>query len=348
MAWLYRLLKTIMLKVYTGAPIANLPYLELLWPNWGARPTGRWSELAFQYLTDSLVLVVANPAEADYLLLPHNWTLVKNNHNYLNHWQKIINEYGKKLIIFNPGDSDQPVSFGMAIVFRHSQYRSNLRSNEIILPGYVEDLGGREVDIRVKSKKPVVGFCGWAKAGSKWASLKMLVKTFLTYPIYYRRGLWWRNQVLSLLQKSDLVTTDFIIRGSYSGNEKTIELDPVQARREYLNNISNTDFTVCVRGDGNFSTRFYEVLSLGRLPLFIDTDCPLPLADRIDYDQVMIRVNYDQINTIAQKVNKTYRLWSEEEYAKKQQRARALFENYLRLDQFLKITLTQEFLKQYA
>ena len=44
-----------------------------------------------------------------------------------------------------------------------------------------------------------------------------------------------------------------------------------------------TDYTLSIRGGGNFSLRFFEALALGRIPVFIDTDCLLPFHDRIDW-----------------------------------------------------------------
>lgn len=337
-----------MIKVYTGQPLADLPYLEILYPNWGRQYLGRWSDKAFNFLTESLIDVVATIELADYLLLPHNWNLVKNNFVYLAEWNRLTKLSGKKVIVFNPGDSDKLVSLENAIIFRHSQYRSKLLANEIIMPGYVEDLGTNEIALKTKQLKPIIGFCGWAKSTSWWQGLKTIIKAEITYPLYKRQGLWWRKRMLRLLKRSNLINTNFVIRGSYSGNEKTIELDPAQARQEYIDNIINTDFTLCVRGDGNFSTRFYEVLSLGRLPLFFDTDCFLPLEDRIDYSQIMIRVDYQQLSQIASIASQAYKAWTMVEYQNKQLQARSIFEQYLRLDRFLQITLTKEFLRRYS
>ncbi|MBI2482126.1 MAG: exostosin family protein [Candidatus Vogelbacteria bacterium] len=337
-----------MLKVYTGKPLFDQPHIEALYPNWGRRSSTRWSDQAFKCLTEPVVEVVSDPTLADYLLLPHNWNLVKNNKDYLADWENLIKSSGKKIIVFNPGDDGEPVKLKNAIIFRHSQYQSSLLSNEIIMPGYVEDLGVSGVTVQTKRPKPIIGFCGWAKSASWWQNLKTIIKAEITYPLYKRQGLFWRKRILGFLKQSNLIDTNLIIRGSYSGNEKTIELDPKLAREEYINNVTNSDFTLCVRGDGNFSTRFYEVLSLGRLPLFIDTDCVLPLEDKINYDEIMVRVNYLDLKQVDQIISQAYQSWSEAEYAIRQQKAREIFEQYLRLDKFLTLTLTKEFLRQYA
>ena len=52
----------------------------------------------------------------------------------------------------------------------------------------------------------------------------------------------------------------------------------------------STPFTLCVRGNGNFSVRFYEALAIGRIPVLFDTDCILPLDEQIDWKKHCIIV----------------------------------------------------------
>ena len=69
-------------------------------------------------------------------------------------------------------------------------------------------------------------------------------------------------------------------------------------RKEFYRNIENTDYTLCVRGGGNFSARLYETLALGRIPIFINTDCTLPFNNEIDWKKHLVWVEYDEINDI--------------------------------------------------
>jgi hypothetical protein len=74
------------------------------------------------------------------------------------------------------------------------------------------------------------------------------------------------------------------------------ELPKDIARREYYNNLAAGDITFCSRGNGNFSYRFYEALSFGRIPLLIDTDCELPFERRgaINWDDYIIRISEEE------------------------------------------------------
>ena len=55
-----------------------------------------------------------------------------------------------------------------------------------------------------------------------------------------------------------------------------------EARKEFNENVRRNLFTFCFRGAGNFSYRFYETLMMGRIPLFVDTDCVFPFEDSYD------------------------------------------------------------------
>lgn len=337
------------LKIYHGPLDKPWSLVWFLLANYPERKThyGRFGEAVQNYFTEPLVEIVADPLQADYLLLPYLYNQAQKDPAYLVTWVRLVEQTKKTLLVVYPGDSSEAVVLPQAIIFRNSQYQSRLRLNEIIMPALADDLGlGQTLIPRQKGTKPVIGFCGWADFRNLKERSRYYLKIILRFgPL--RQGLWWRRRALDLLRQSKLVTPNFLIRQSYSGNEKTIALDQATARRDYLDNILNSDFTLCVKGDGNFSVRFFEVLSLGRLPLFLDTDCPLPLADQINYDDFIVRLDWTQTDQIASVVAQTYQAWSVEEFIRRQNLARATFVDFLRLDNFFARTLTKDFLQKY-
>ncbi len=151
-----------MLKVFIGQPIPNLPITEILRPNLNVEKSDRWTE-RYVELKKPVLELAQNPEEADFLLIPHNFNLVKDKSIYLDSFELLAKKHNKKIIVFLPGDSSEEVRLNDCIVFRNSQYKSVLKNNEIILPGYVEDLGTNIIlEPRVKGDKATVGFCGWA------------------------------------------------------------------------------------------------------------------------------------------------------------------------------------------
>jgi hypothetical protein len=106
-------------------------------------------------------------------------------------------------------------------------------------------------------------------------------------------------------------------------------------REEYIQNIVNSDFVLAPKGDANFSSRFYETLSLGRIPVLIDTDMVLPFADAIAYDEFVVRVPFADIAHTGDYILKFYESHSDAEWQEAGKKARAAYEQYLRFDRYM-------------
>lgn len=299
-----------------------------------------------------LFTVVDHPDKADYLLIPHTYSRIKKHQHYIRECEALAEKHSKNLILFAYQDSAEHVPMKHTIVFRASQYRSHLAVNEVIMPAFVEDLGTiHGVTIRKKQGRqgdvPSVGFVGKAGFESLMHRFRFYVKNFLLKKDPYKDGVYYRRKAIRALSSSVRVCGNFVLRSSYSGNIKSIPLDPAQARAEYVKNIIESDFTLSPKGDGNYSLRFYETLSLGRIPILLDTECVLPLADTVAYDDVIIRVPYTEINRLPDIVSKLYASWSPKEYEHRQKKAREFFVEYLYMPSFIKKTFNKAFLSHY-
>lgn len=335
-----------MISVYINL-LPDVPYIPLLYPNLGVqkRETILFLNNAFADLNHPFVQLTESPEEAGYILLPHNYSSLKGKEDYIANQAQLAHNLGKKLIVFWHGDSDSPVPYENTIIFRTNQYRSSLRDNEIIMPAYAEDLLEGELSVRSKhTGKPIVGFCGWAgykncknRIGTLLQNSLIEAKRFFGVQNLGARvkGISFRMKMINHLQQSALVEPNFIIRNSYSGHSATIKIDPQQARKEYIENMLHSDYALIIKGDGNYSYRFYEALSLGRIPVLLDTDCVLPLEDIIDYDEFILRVPYQDLYRIDQYIAQHYQAASSEEFEGMQRRGREVFEEHLRVDRFL-------------
>ncbi len=338
-----------MIKIYIGTIIPELPYTEILYPNLGNKERETpFGEKIFDDFIEPIVEIVDTAEAADYLCIPHNYNYIKTKVEYLSGFMELSETHSKKILIFFPGDSDEEVLIPNSIIFRNSQYKHEMKDNEIIMPGFAVDLGKKySLLSRTKGELPTVGFCGWAsyRRIKEWVSYGIynLMESLVGHPAR-KKGLYFRRHALKFLKKSPKIISNFIIRSSYSLNSKTLTVDPAVARKEYVDNIKNSDFTLAPKGDGNFSVRFFESLSLGRIPLLIDTDCPLPHEDEIDYDTFILRVDQSKINELPQIVSDYYSSLTPESYLEKQKMCREVFEKYLKIDIFFKQTLTKEFL----
>lgn len=292
------------------------------------------------------ICFVEEISEADYVLVPQAVRkLTLDVEKYLAEINEEALKYNKRIIVFVGGDLSHDVFIDSAIVLKGSQYGYLKRTNEIIVPPFAEDLGEEYgLNWRFKKEKPIVGFCGWAGFSGLKQYIKYHIKIFLCnflaitkikpYAILHKKGLYFRRKSMKILHNSKLISTNFIVRNSFSANSSTISIDPIVARKEYVDVLLNSDFALAPKGDGNFSVRFYEALSLGRIPILIDTDCALPSQDKIDYDLFIVRVSHKQIKNIPQIVSDLFHKMTSSEFIEMQQRARNAYEKYLRYDAF--------------
>ena len=63
-------------------------------------------------------------------------------------------------------------------------------------------------------------------------------------------------------------------------------------KREMQSSIAakNSFITLCPRGTGINSKRFYETMSYGRVPILISENCRLPLDDMINYEEFSFNI----------------------------------------------------------
>ncbi|MFH0770277.1 MAG: exostosin family protein [Candidatus Peregrinibacteria bacterium] len=337
-------MKTVFTRILPGRPI-----IPFLYPTVGTEERGSILFLrdAFQGLDSPFVRITDDPAECDALLLAHNFPSIRHETASLEEFAALSKRTGKKIVVFWHGDSDSEVPLPNAVVLRTSLYGATRRPNEIAMPAYSPDLlSGAPLPLREKSAVPTVGFCGWAEYRSLKNLLGTLVMNALTESRAIlsgnsllrarKKGLSFRRRAIRSLQESSAVRSNFLIRRSYSGHRDTIHLDPEQARREYIANLRDCDFALVVKGDGNYSYRFYEALSLGRIPLLLDTDCVLPRADSVPYDDIMVRVDFREIGSIADRVRAAFDAMSAEEFVRRQKRAREVFEKFLSVKAFFR------------
>lgn len=328
-----------MIKVYIK--LHRHAHLPILYPNLGFidKPKSLFINEAFKHYSEPVFSIVKDPAAADYFLIPHEFFLSENDAPYLEEYAALARRYGKKILVFTHTDYDRQIKLPDTIVFRISQYGYKKKANEIIMPPYAEDLlGTAPLMVRRKQDRAVIGFCGWANLASRRDKVGYYFN--LATSVFKRKarrsGIWFRQKAIKILQQSSLVQTNFLIRDGFSGHRFTIKLDPVVARREYIDNMLNSDLALAVKGGGNNSLRFYEALSLGRIPLLINTDCLLPLSDVIEYKQFVLFVDFTELDRIDIIASDFYKKLSDDDFARKQRRAREVFEKYLRVDSFFK------------
>ena len=291
--------------------------------------------------------LVDSPEQADIAVLPMHWVYYYQTGTLAQAigFVESVKKLGKPVITENGGDYSVPVPVDGVYLFQANCYQSRRRHLEYALPVFIRDLlqelGDNEIAIRPWQQIPVVGFCGqahdplWRKAVKPFSIAQRNLKFHFKVSNYEPHALYpptfLRSRALSLLERRGEVKTNFVKRTYYrGGNEKSKQ----QLRREFLENIRNTDYTLCVRGTGNFSQRLYEVLAMGRIPIFIDTDSILPYEGVIDWKQYCVWVEPHELDNLPQKVIDFHKQFDGRTFAGLQRRCRKLWEERLSFSGF--------------
>lgn len=339
------------------------PHVLMLHPFWGDEGKAARPEVV-RYMDIGHRLFQMVPLEnADVAVLPADWEDVSRNGKAKNlaiEFAELAKRAGKKVAIFFKSDSDEAVPIENAIVFRTSYYRSRRRPNEFAMPAWCDDFMGKYLDsqlmLRAKSERPAVGFCGLAYSPrSSMARVKTLCLQGHILPAigelkiifsFWRpqvsgckvadhyRGQFLRTRVMRLLSRSEIIETNFVVRDHFWGGatlgDKKLDLDFWQkVRQDYLHNMIDSDYALCVRGAGNYSIRFYEAMSCGRIPLFIDTDCGLPYDWLINWKQQFVWVEEGDVPSVTERLVTFHHSLSPEGFQNLQFNCRKLWEDWL-------------------
>lgn len=263
----------------------------------------------------------------------------------------------KKVLVWNSGDFGVKIpAFDNLIIFRESGYRSKFGENEFTLPSFISDPLKKYYQTQTPfvlpyTSKPLLGFCGHASLSKVKAVKELLLTAVRNLKYYLGRSknepqqfiptTHLRASVLKDLQQSELVDTSFILRDEYRAGVIK-KKDTHATTLEFYDNLKNAPYVVCVRGGGNFSVRFYEALAMGRIPVFIDTDCSLPLADKVNWKKHIVWVDYKDRHRAAERVRAFHQSLSESEFVALQHANRKLWTKKMTLGGFFKAFLKEE------
>lgn len=346
-----------MIKIYADRALVEPGerHVVMLYPFWGklaedpANPaTGRYDKYVE---AGRSVFELSALGDADVAVLPTPWEDIYRNP----HSRSLAGSFleraaaaGKRPVIFFWSDSDDDVPVQDALILRTSFYRSTRRQSEFALPAWSEDIVEKYLDgvvpLRPKQEKPVVGFCGWAgpvatsgQAGPFHTSLTRRLRhaaNRVAHTLHIRTQDTTRADALQALSRSARVKANFVVRDRYLGGptilKETQDANVVQAvRREFVQNLEESDYVLCVRGTGNYSYRLYETLSCGRIPIFINTDSVLPYDFCVDWKQFCVWVEKEDVSHIAEIVADFHSRLSPAEFVALQRECRRFWEEWL-------------------
>lgn len=331
-------------------------HTPLLNPWWG-NLTDATSILAKQmfasYSFDTDYYTITDELQAaDMVLAPyrHNW-LLQFDPGLLAECVHVARAANLPLLIDGSGDVEVPLAIENAYILRIGGYRFMSECGRIQVPPLADDLLERyrdgRLDLRKKGEgKPVVGFAGWAKLSSV-QFLRTVVKELPVrfHGIFdaryraYTKGVLWRQKAIRILQNSSQILFNLRARNSFSASPKTAEGDMQTLREEMVDTILHSDYALDVRGDANNSTRLFEILSLGRIPVIVDTERNFPFSDKVDYSSFALIVDFRDIKKLPELIAEFHENISPEHFEQMQRNARNAYVNYFRIDVLMRMII---------
>jgi hypothetical protein len=298
--------------------------------------------------------VLRAPVEqADVIVFPYDWRWIdRAGMRALFHaHQRLALEHGKPLWVFYWDDSEAPLDEAGVIWIRTSLAGATCRPGiDCAMPPWDEDLlrryCGGALQLAEKRAKPTVSFCGRAlhekeltrrmlktAARSVWRGLMGAV----TPDPRRRDGQMIRALAMRNLSRDPRIAARFSVHDTFYGGAVDVSGSTArwlperlaEVKSRYVESIRLSDYVLCARGNGNYSHRLYETLCLGKIPVFVNTDCVLPFHDRIAWRESCVWVEYEDLDHIAERVVAFHQALGPEDFRERQRRSRELWEDWL-------------------
>ena len=277
------------------------------------------------------LFAIGDVESPDAFLFPGQWDPAGGNHK-IHELARLAKSAHKPLIVFYDGDAEEPISVDNALVFRTSMRASRKLPNEIAMPAWTVDILGEYADgrlrLRRKSAIPSVAYSGYVDYFDLLSLAVNIARRAknIVRPSFTLKGGRLRGRAVRLLQRSPHIDTRFRLRrGLTPANSVIYET----RRRQFADNIIDADYALTTRGNGNFSYRLYEIMSCGRIPVLINTDCVLPFDDVLDWRRLCVWVEADDLPHLPDRVLEFHNNLTTDEFLQLQLDIRHVYEEWL-------------------
>ena len=273
--------------------------------------------------------------------MPYPWECILNNRSDIPRamaFAKKAELHDKQVINFFWSDLDEVVPVHNSVLFRTSLYSSRRRKNEHAMPSWGEDLVERYrngiLPIREKGDRPVVGFCGLDDVPSRldgpyiYHRVAAWSKRRIKPGSYNDEGHRLRGEAVKLISREPRIVTNFDLKDQFCGGTTSDSSvgTKLKVRNDFVDNMFGSDYILCIKGNGNYSVRFYETMCSGRIPIFLDTDCVLPFDEEINWREHCVWIERKDLHRIAEKVVEFHESLSPSDFIKMQKSCRKLLE----------------------
>ncbi len=150
-----------------------------------------------------------------------------------------------------------------------------------------------------------------------------------------------RHKALVNLAASSNIETNFISKHQFYFAETTTNKEALQ--KQFYQNLYDCPYGLCVRGIGNFSFRLFEIMAMGRIPVFVNTDCNLPFPDKIQWKKNMVWIEEYEVKSIVEKVIEFHNKLNPQSFLQLQKDNRKIWEDYLSFSGYFNTMLNNSF-----
>jgi hypothetical protein len=229
------------------------------------------------YFPKDLCEIVRDPSSADYIIFSGNLPCAINNLSLFHllvlfYNCELFHKYYWKFIFIYDDDNSWRIPMG-GTWLRVSIDKQLSSSESISIPYLLK----KQVFQRTDNCSLPANFVG----------------ALHTHPI--------RDRLAEYVSDKNYFTKFFLIlRKEFYGHPGLGE--PEKKKRKYQLNeaIKKSFITFCPRGTGMNSVRFFEAMSLGRIPILISEHCDLPFKEDINYDEFSFNVSYSGFDNISE------------------------------------------------
>ncbi len=274
------------------------------------------------------------------IIIPHNLKeyLRLNTVNKVLEFSRMCIKNNKFVVAHNLGSVQINPSY-FSIQFRTNNTEENDKS--VTIPNWLYDLGHHPNLPSLKN--PLVGFTGNVEYQSRLNSVAkhiQLPEGWVNYLAYSRNldeqlnmagkqviARYVRQKLLSQLLSFNRIKVNIL------GRTIAFFSAPLKIRRkmqlEYQSNIVNNIYSIVIRGDGQGFFQLYEIMSVGRIPIIIDTNVALPPLSKLRWTDFALIVPFHQLKMLEDRIIKFHQTHSEQALRTKCQMARQAYEELL-------------------
>jgi hypothetical protein len=227
------------------------------------------------------------------------------------------------------------------ILFASATYRDKKEKSIPTLP-WIFDLG--EKVSMPKPSIPTVGFVGNVDYPSRlnslilryikfsdsmvnWMACNLFVNRNLNLRMRRLIARLVRKKIMDEVRKAKNLQTSLIER---KGDFFILPLEERNRQRaEYIENIEKNAYILAMRGDDNGCYHLGEVMSAGRIPVFIDTNKSLPELRGMKWEDFCVIVPFSEVHRIGDYIQAFHDKLSDDDFAEVCRKSRAAFEQLL-------------------